>query len=183
MTLLIVLMVVMQFKHFIADYPLQNKYMMGKFKDTGWVKPLAAHCGVHFVFTFLIVLFTMAFVQGERLIWYWWAWFTLPTLLATFDFTIHFIMDRIKASSTLLGRYESLSKQEFKGLSESYAMVKYADSHTCPIIKEQGMIEKNRIEARFKSNVYFWWALGADQLVHHLTDIAVVAILVYVVGG
>lgn len=168
--LLIILMVVMQFKHFIADYPLQTPYMLGKFKEAGWVKPLAAHCGVHFLFTFIIALV----VSGSLL---------LAVGLGALDFTIHFIMDRIKASPTLLGRYESLSKQEFKGLSESYSMVKYADSHTCPIIKEQGMIEKNRIEARFKSNVYFWWALGVDQLVHHLTDIAVVAILVHSVGG
>ena len=28
-----ILLVIFQFKHFIADYLLQNNYMLGKFKD------------------------------------------------------------------------------------------------------------------------------------------------------
>lgn len=75
----------MQFKHFIADYPLQGKYMLGKFKPHGWVLPLAAHCGVHFLFTFAIA--------------YLWTFNGLLALgCGLLDFVVHFIMDRVKAS-------------------------------------------------------------------------------------
>lgn len=72
-----------QIKHFICDYPLQNQYMLRKANDTNWVKPLAAHAGVHSAFTFLIV----CLFGGVG----------LAILMTIFDFTIHFIIDRIKS--------------------------------------------------------------------------------------
>ena len=115
-----VLLVLFQLKHFIADYPLQGKYMLGKFKEKGWQGPLFAHTGVHAIGTFLICLLFVnpLFALG----------------LSVFDFVTHSIMDRVKASPKMLGRYEITDKK-------------------------------------------FWWSLGLDQGVHHLTHYAIIAMI------
>lgn len=119
MITLFVILALFQLKHFIADYPLQGTYMLGKFKGGWeWVKPLLAHVAVHAVFTTTIVSFFRPSL--------WW--------LGLLDAFIHFTMDRIKASPNLLGRFKP-------------------------------------------DNKYFWWALGFDQMVHHLTDLLVVFLL------
>ena len=88
---LIILLIIFQIKHFIADFPLQGKYMLGKFKDgREWILPLIAHCSVHALFTLIIVI-----VFNPQL---WW--------LCLVDFILHFTMDRIKASKRLLGRFK-----------------------------------------------------------------------------
>lgn len=123
------LLVIFQIKHFVADYPLQNSYMLRKFlPGKEFILPLSAHCLVHAVYTFLIAL---SFNQTLK--------FSL--VLALLDFIIHFIMDRIKASPNILGRFKPLTAKEYP----------YANDE-----------EK-------KSNKYFWWSLGLDQAVHHLT--------------
>lgn len=132
---LLALLIAFQVKHFVADYPLQTPWMLGKFKKEGWMFPLAAHSAVHALFTFVIGWLVMQLTLFE----------TNQSLLATvalLDFSIHFTMDRIKASPSLLGRYKALSANEFRT----------ADA------------------AALRSNRYFWWALGFDQLVHHITD-------------
>lgn len=86
-----ILLVLFQIKHFLADYPLQNRYMLGKFKEKGWVAPLAAHASVHFVFTLLILVWLIPFPAAIS--------------LAAYDAFTHFGIDRVKASPKLLGRY------------------------------------------------------------------------------
>ena len=130
------LLIIIQFKHYIADYLLQGKYMLGKFRDKGWIAPLAAHCLVHWFFTYFIA---QAYCGTTNAIG-----------LATLDFTIHFIMDRIKASPKLLGRYKGLSANEYPSATD----------------------EQKR------SNTLFWWALGLDQLVHHCTDLLIVYLII-----
>ena len=95
------LLVLFQVKHFLADYPLQNGYMLGKFKP-GWdfAGPLAAHAGVHALFTFAIVF---AFVHSVL----------FSAGMAVFDFVVHFTMDRMKAGPNYLGRWKALSATEF----------------------------------------------------------------------
>jgi hypothetical protein len=111
------LLVIYQFKHFVADYPLQGRYMLGKFKSgREWILPLAAHATVHFAFTFAICLAVRPT-------------FALP--LALLDFCVHFVVDRVKASPHLLGRFKP-------------------------------------------TQPYFWWALGADQMAHHLTHYLII---------
>ena len=92
------LLILFQLKHFLADYPLQTQYMLGKMNRTGWVLPLAAHAGVNAFFTFLIVLI----VKPDN---YW------LYLLVLVDFIIHFTIDRIKASPNLGGRYKPTQPQ------------------------------------------------------------------------
>ena len=96
-----ILVVIYEIKHFIADFPLQGRYMLGKFRpDWGFVLPLLAHVGVHACGTFLITIFLVS-------------WKT-ALCLALFDGTAHFIMDRIKAGPKYLGRYKALTAETFK---------------------------------------------------------------------
>jgi hypothetical protein len=129
--------------------------MLGKFKGgTEWILPLASHSAVHAVFTYLICLFFLP-----------WG---IAIQLAALDFGIHFIVDRIKASPYMLGRFESLSKRDFIEHSETVALLEEAsveNSQAKDILRE----ELDRWGKRLKSNKYFWWALGADQTAHHLT--------------
>lgn len=85
------LLILFQVKHFVADYPLQTRYMLGKFNDTGWVLPLTAHCSVHAVMTAVIAIFFVSPLAA--------------LILAILDFSLHFAMDRIKASPKMLGRF------------------------------------------------------------------------------
>ncbi|WNL62953.1 hypothetical protein [Citrobacter phage Ci1] len=81
MTTIFVLLIAFQIKHFLADYPLQGKYMLGKFRDHNWEVPLAAHAGLHATFTFVIAMFFG---------------FEIALGVALLDFGIHFIVDRLK---------------------------------------------------------------------------------------
>ncbi len=128
------LLIAFQVKHWLADYPLQVRYMLGKFRsDWGFVLPLLAHVGVHAGFTLAIALGTGA--SGF-----------LAVKLALFDAVVHFVMDRIKASKHYLGRWQTLT------------------SSTAP-----GATEK-----QWRSNNYFWWSVGFDQSVHHLTHYLII---------
>jgi hypothetical protein len=114
--LIFTLLAVYQMKHFLSDFPLQRPYMLRKFMGgTAWILPLAAHAGVHAAFTLAITL-----VVRPAL---WW--------LCLLDFTVHFIVDRIKAAPTWGGRWKP-------------------------------------------EQPYFWWALGADQMMHHLTHYLII---------
>lgn len=126
------LLILFQCKHFIADYPLQGRYMLGKFKTgTAWIMPLVCHAMVHNLFTFIICLGYLLYrAPGPNL-----QWGILCLCLAWGDFIIHFVVDRIKASPNMLGRFE---------------------------IKDPR----------------FWWALGADQMAHHLTHYFIIFALI-----
>jgi Protein of unknown function (DUF3307) len=83
-----------QIKHFICDFPLQNNYMLGKFKPFPfYILPLFQHSAVHaFGTAWLCALFN------------WPLWFI------AFDLVTHFIIDRIKASPSLGGRWKPSDK-------------------------------------------------------------------------
>lgn len=143
-----ILLVWYQVKHFMADFPLQNEYMLGKFKETGWVKPLAFHCAVHALFTLWVSCILVSFPMALG--------------LALFDFAAHFGMDRLKASPKLLGQYKALSGYEFKALKERAAN-NNSTRHDAALVRK---------------NSYFWWSLGFDQMVHHLTHYVIIYFLV-----
>ena len=92
-----ILLIAFQVKLFICDYLLQTEFMFGKFKDDDWVLPLQQHCFVHAIGTLLICLFA---TDNQALI------MVLPLL----DFVLHFTMDRVKASSKILGRFKMENK-------------------------------------------------------------------------
>ena len=117
---IMLLLVLFQMKHFVADFPLQNTYMLGKMKHKGWMLPLAAHTSVHALGTFIIVS-------------YW--DIKLAVILACLDFILHFIVDRLKASPNI------------GGILKIY-------------------------------KPYFWWALGLDQMSHHLINYMFIFIII-----
>lgn len=116
-----ILLISFQFKHFFADYILQGKYMLGKFKDSGWELPLLAHSSVHMVFTFILAII---YVPLEY-----------AMIVAIADLMIHFTIDRVKVK-----------------LSKGYDSGKHKE---------------------------FWWLLGWDQMMHHLTHYGIVAYMIY----
>lgn len=100
-TTLFALLLAFQAKHFLADYPLQGRYMLGKFTPGwGFVGPLTAHAAVHASFTGMIAAFA-----GASL--------TLTLSLAGGDFAAHFIVDRIKAGPRWLGRFKDMKAPAF----------------------------------------------------------------------
>lgn len=145
-----ILLIVYQFKHFIADFPLQGKFMLGKFKP-GWdfLLPLLAHCSVHALATLGIV------------------WFINPALwwLSLVDFSAHFVMDRVKAGPKYLGRFKALTGTEVKKSLDAY---EHSDD---PAVRKTH-------RDKLKGNVLFWWSLGLDQKVHHLTHYFIIYMLV-----
>lgn len=177
-----VLLMVYQLKHLLADYFFQTKWMLDKFKP-GWdfLKPLVAHCSVHAAATYFIAC-TYLFSNPEFDIQYGPLIGTLLCVgLAVFDFIVHFAMDRIKAGPKYLGRFKPLSPSEF--MQEAKVIKEAEDFRNNPDKYDQNFSEYiEEIEARalknIKGNTYFWWSLGLDQMVHHLTDIFVVYILV-----
>ncbi len=158
---ILTLLVLFQVKHFLADYPFQTEYMLGKFKAHGWFKPLVAHALVHGLGTFIIASYFGA---------------AHPIVLALFDAVIHFTMDRVKASPALLGRWKALSGAEYMDVK--------TDIETTSYIYEGKAIDLRysptyrRAQDRLRGNKLFWWALGFDQMVHHLTHYAVIFLMV-----
>lgn len=115
---ILILLVLFQIKHFVCDYLLQGKYMLGKFNKEGWELPLFCHAAVHFVGTFLIGIFFGI---------------DLAFAVAAMDFGIHFVVDKIKVEAS---RNTDYTKPKF------------------------------------------WWYLGLDQMAHHLTHYAIIAMLI-----
>jgi len=162
MTSVFILLLVYQLKHFLADYPMQTSWMLGKFKEKGWVAPLAAHAGIHAAFTLVISEYFLLSTRSRPSVW-------LPFALAAFDFAVHFSMDRLKASPTLLGRWKPMTKVEL-----------IAANITATAVHIPGV--ERAVEGarkRIRGNTYFWWTLGLDQMVHHLTHYALIALLVF----
>lgn len=149
---LFALLFVFQVKHFLADFPLQTPWMLGKFKSGwGWVLPLAAHSFVHAVGTLLIAVSFALYRWDENSS-------TWVLYVAAFDFLLHFCMDRIKASPNLLGRYQVLSKNDFVDL----------------LAYEQDHGEDEYAKKLKKNNRLFWFSLAIDQGFHHLTHYAII---------
>ena len=90
------LLLVLQVKHLVCDYFLQGQYMLGKFKlFPDYILPLLAHSAVHGV--------TMA---GIALLW----GYDHFVLMGLLDLITHFVVDRVKASPKLLGRWKPDNK-------------------------------------------------------------------------
>ncbi len=96
--ILLWLLIFFQIKHFIADFVLQNVWMLQKSRaDWDFVPPLAIHCGVHAGMSLAVILYLNPM--------FWW--------LAVLDFLVHFTMDRIKAGPRYLGRYHDVRSKAF----------------------------------------------------------------------
>lgn len=97
----LILLFGLQVKHFMADFPLQTEWMiLGKGQARNWEAPLIVHATIHGWLTFLVVtLFTGDWMLGG--------------LCGTLDMGAHALIDRIKASPSLLGRFKDISQKGF----------------------------------------------------------------------
>lgn len=167
--MIFLLLIVYQIKHFLCDYPLQGKYMLGKFKPyPAFIMPLLAHSAVHGVATFgIAVMFK--------------SW-KMSLFLGLLDMGIHFLVDRIKASPSMLGRFKALDKN---GYMSAYNMsIGLTMVGGKPLKEVHGQMDDGAIKEYveigkkdLRSNTYFWWALGADQMAHHLTHYLIIWML------
>jgi hypothetical protein len=161
-----ILLLLYQAKHFICDYPLQTQYMLGKFKVwPNYILPLTAHCATHGLATFLIALAVKPNIAFS---------------LALLDFCAHFIVDRVKASPSLGGRFRPLDKVSYPmaiNMSKGFSII---GGEPLPQGLDSDVIESYKKQGRrdILSNKLFWWALGADQMAHHLTHYLIIYFLV-----
>lgn len=92
-------------------------------------------------------------------------------------------MDRIKAGPKYLGRYKTVNKYQLDAYLQMEDLIKtrYADDEDMPLMLAE--LNKER-DAALKETPYFWWSLGLDQMVHHLTHylIVFIAIIIYLFG-
>ena len=97
-TTVLILLLVFQVKHLIADYYLQFPYMyQNKGAKTGWFKPLLDHSLVHAGLTVIILtvyLYSATPNTPDGLI----QMATIPLMAGIFDFVTHFVTDRWKAT-------------------------------------------------------------------------------------
>jgi hypothetical protein len=74
-------MLLLTFKHIIADFVLQNAWMAyGKDQRKGWALPLLVHCLIHLAVALVLIL-----IVAPKF------WF-----VAAVDFAIHITIDRLK---------------------------------------------------------------------------------------
>lgn len=160
------LLVVFQIKHFLADYPLQGRYMLGKFKPyPDFILPLLSHGLVHGVFTFLIALYLKPW--------------DVALVLAVLDLAIHSTVDWIKANPSIGGRFKYFTKQEYidhiNYMADTQKKIDAIPDNGGQWNQERANLANERYEKsvewneKVRSNTFFWWALGADQMAHHLT--------------
>jgi hypothetical protein len=163
-TTIFILLIVYQIKHFLADYLLQGKYMLGKFSP-GWefFNPLLAHCNVHGWMTFVIALIA---TSNSR----------YAAFLALLDLVIHFIMDRIKAGPKYLGRFKSLSENDFE--RHEMDMKSLGDFENIQSVRDVMGRTNKRWDKSLRNNKLFWWCLGLDQMVHHLTHYLIIYLII-----
>lgn len=126
-----VLLVLFQIKHWLADYPLQTQFMLKKFQREMWVFPLTYHAGVHAALT---ILLSVLYLGSKSVSLGGYFEVSLVLLLGMLDFSVHFVVDRVKAHPDIGGKYKM-------------------------------------------DNPKFWWTLGADQMMHHLTHYLIIFII------
>lgn len=147
-----ILLVVYQLKHFVADYPLQGKYMLKKFlPGWGFFFPLLVHVTVHGGMTLAIALVVNPAV--------WW--------VCLVDAGIHFTMDRLKAGPRYMGRWKPLTMTEYVQFNS--------------ILQDEEQYKSKRWTQslnKMKGNKLFWWSFGVDQMVHHLTHYFIIYLLI-----
>jgi len=96
---LFLIFVLFQFKQFFCDFAWQTSKMVMMKASPRWdfAPALAAHAGIHAAITLLIIL-----VLKPHL---WW--------IALIDFTIHFLVDRVKSGPKYLGKFNDITRHSY----------------------------------------------------------------------
>ena len=171
--IIFILLVVYQLKHFLADYIFQGEYMLGKFKP-GWVflRPLLAHVGVHAGMTFIIAVIAFQRLDPGMVVR---AGVSYALCVAFFDAFVHFFMDRLKASPRYMGRWKPVTAAEYIDAKSIIGQTSDGWHRLHPSV-----ITEARKQLRGNRN--FWWALGLDQAVHHLTHYVCIYFILKLAG-
>lgn len=100
----LIMFILLHVKHFLADFPFQTPYMLGKAKKGfAWLLPLTSHCAVHAFFSALIIT-----LFKPQMVW-----------VAGIEFIAHFIIDKLKVSYKLpQGQWDNSVKGQY--LSKFY---------------------------------------------------------------
>lgn len=102
MSFIFPLLIAFQIKHYLVDFVIQDDAtIQGKGRPGGdFIGPLSAHAWTHASCTLLIALMTSVP-------------FPISLGVCILDFAAHFVIDRIKASPQLFGRYEDPRQKAF----------------------------------------------------------------------
>jgi hypothetical protein len=93
------LLVMFEIKHFLCDFSLQVSYIQKKFRSgRGWIAYLLSHSLMHAVATACIVLLILKKPFSDT-----WG-------LIAIELIIHFVLDCIKASPNILGKWKPEDK-------------------------------------------------------------------------
>lgn len=117
---LIAVLLVLEIKHFVCDYPLQTSYQLlnkGTYLHPGGI----LHSSLHALFTILVFLIAPPTIA-------------VGIAIVVGEFLVHYHIDWLKDRLTKRNGWVATRKE-------------------------------------------FWWAIGADQLLHHLTYLVIAAIL------
>lgn len=116
-----VTLVIFSTAHFIADFPLQTTYHIGKFKETKWLKPLLHHSMIHAIAMVAAaslsttILAKLLYIESSYAVGVMYG-YQLLLLIFFIDLIGHAVVDRIKASPKLGGRWTYPSKGYFIAL-------------------------------------------------------------------
>lgn len=108
--MLLIALVILFVKHFLADYPLQTKYQLRKNKPKGWTWPLLQHCLYHAALTLVGMLFILSPADAVR--------------IAVLDFAAHLAIDYWKSRT----KQHNIFKKEFwtkHGLDQLFHEISY----------------------------------------------------------
>lgn len=152
MMLPVVLIALMALKHFVASYPLQCSYTVKGLGSSNWLLPMLARCSIHGAATIIVIL-SWWWHNGEPMRW------SILAIVAGADMLSHFVIDRVKVSSELLGKYQVASPQELAQIAIDYQS------------KDASVVAAAQAES--DSNKYFWWVDGGCHLLYGLVGIAI----------
>jgi hypothetical protein len=121
-TLLFILLVAFQLKHFIVDLALKTEYRLRQFEiRANFYRPLFSHCSLHAAATWLISAVTLWGKHG-------YAGLVAPVAAASTDFVSHLIIGGMRSDVRWLGRFKDPSKKTF-WVAASFSQVVHHLTH------------------------------------------------------
>lgn len=120
---LLIALVWLTIKHYLADFPLQTKFQLRKTKPTGWTWPLLQHCLFHATLTLVGMLALLSPANAVR--------------IAVLDFASHLVIDAWKSRT----KQHNVFKKEFwnkHGLDQLFHQLSYIILAFCAYMLSAG---------------------------------------------